>query len=108
MLFRSRIWFDVPLLRNPTWQNIQVLPEHYELYLEEAIKFMEDNSDVENFCGFYEFEIEKVKRNLAVMREGNSDQYINRKNFVKYFDEYDKRKNTSLTNTFPEFLMLLH
>ena len=101
---RQRIWFDVPLLRNPTWQNIQVLPEHYELYLEEAIKFMEDNSDVENFCGFYEFEIEKVKRNLAVMREGNSDQYINRKNFVKYFDEYDKRKNTSLTNTFPEFL----
>ncbi len=103
---RQRIWFDVPLLRNPAWQNIHILPEEFERYLEEAIVFMENNIDVGNFDGFYDFEIEKVKRNLAVMRERPANQTINRKNFAQYFTEYDSRKGTSLEKTFPELANL--
>jgi hypothetical protein len=99
---RQRIWFDVPLLRNPAWQSIHILPEEFEQYLIDAIEFMKANSNVDNFAGFYDFEIEKVERNLAVMRE-RSNQIINRKNFIQYFDEYDKRKQTSFASTFPEF-----
>ena len=100
---RQRIWFDVPLLRNPAWQSIHILPEEFEKYLEDAIQFMESNKEIGNFDGFYDFEIEKVKRNLTVMKE-RPNQSINRKNFVKYFEQYDKRKGTDLLKTFPEFL----
>jgi organic radical activating enzyme len=99
---RQRVWFDVPLLRNPAWQNIHILPEEFEQYLDDAIKFMEDNFEMGNFDGFYDFEIEKVKRNLKIMKERNPNQTINRKNFVNYFQEYDRRKNTNLVKTFPE------
>jgi organic radical activating enzyme len=99
---RQRIWFDVPLLRNPAWQNIHILPAEFEKYLEDAIQFMESNPEMGNFDGFYDFEIEKVKRNLKIMRERNPNQTINRKNFINYFKEYDLRKNTDLVKTFPE------
>jgi hypothetical protein len=98
---RQRIWFDVPLLRNPAWQSVHILPEEFENYLVDAIEFMKLNQDVDNFVGFYDFEIEKVERNLAVMRE-RSGQAINRKNFVEYFKQYDQRKGTDFLATFPE------
>jgi organic radical activating enzyme len=98
---RQRIWFDVPLLRNPAWQSIHILPSEFEKYLEDAIEFMENNKEVGHFDGFYDFEIEKVKRNLAVMKD-RPNQNINRKNFLKYFDQYDHRKGTNLLDTFPE------
>ena len=39
----QRIWFDTPLLREPDWQNIQILPESYQLVHEEAIEWMKEN-----------------------------------------------------------------
>ena len=103
---RQRIWFDVPLLRNPDWQNIQLLPASFDKYLEEAIIFMKENSNVDNFVGFYDFEIAKLERNLSIMRERNNlDSFkveLDKKNFVNYFNQYDSRKNLSLVDTFPE------
>jgi organic radical activating enzyme len=103
---RQRIWFDVPLLRNPEWQCINTLPEEFEKYLEEAIEFMEHNSNVDDFVGFYDFEIAKVKRNLEWMRERNMPREkldIARKNFVKFFKQHDARRGTDFLDTFPEF-----
>lgn len=102
---RQRVWFDVPLLRNPAWQSIHILPEEYEQYLVEAIDYMKANSNVDDFVGFYDFEIEKVERNLAVMRE-RTNQTINQKNFVQYFAQYDQRKGTDFAKTFPELASL--
>ena len=68
----QRIWFDIPLLRNPAWQSIQILPDDYQDYLVEAIQFMEQNKANEDFVdyeGFKDFEIEKVKRNLEHMKK---------------------------------------
>ena len=31
---RQRIWFDIPLLRHPAWQAIQILPKEFDYYLE--------------------------------------------------------------------------
>jgi hypothetical protein len=102
---RQRVWFDVPLLRNPAWQSIHILPEEYEQYIVEAIDYMKANSNVDDFVGFYDFEIEKVERNLAVMQE-RSNQSINQKNFVQYFTQYDQRKGTDFAKTFPELASL--
>jgi hypothetical protein len=103
---RQRIWFDVPLLRNPDWQSIHILPKEYQVYLEDAIAFMKENSNIDNFAGFYDFEIAKLERNLAIMKEqsvSESQLLINKKNFVTFFDQYDFRKGTNFVDVFPEF-----
>ena len=103
---RQRIWFDVPVLRNPNWQSIQILPSSFDSYLEDAIEFMKANSNVDNFAGFYDFEIDKLERNLSLMRERNSldsDKLeIDRRNFHNYFSQYDERKGLDIVSTFPE------
>lgn len=103
---RQRVWFDIPLLRSPDWQNIQLLPVSFDKYLEEAIDFMKANSNIDNFVGFYDFEIAKLERNLSIMRErDNLDPAkitLDKKNFVRYFDQYDTRKDLSLIDVFPE------
>lgn len=97
---RQRIWFDVPLLRYPDWQTIQVLPE-IEHFLIDAIDFMKQNPVDDNFIGFYDFEIEKMERNLAFMKERKCDP-IAKTNFMKFFSQHDKRRGTNLIETFPE------
>lgn len=104
---RQRIWFDVPILRSPNWQSIQLLPEEFDVYLEDAIEFMKENREDGSFIGFYDFEIAKLERNLAIMRERvNIDSYkleIDRKNFYHYFNQYDSRKGLNFSKVFPEF-----
>jgi hypothetical protein len=100
---RQRIWFDLPLLSSPKWQSIQVLPPEFDHYLEEAIEFMEQNRDTENFVGFYDFEVAKLKRNLNVMKENRFTDTIHKTNFITFFDQYDSRKNISMLKVFPEF-----
>jgi len=101
---RQRVWFDIPLLRNPEWQSIQILPKSYDRYIEEAITFMADNLDKGNFVGFYDFEIDKLERNLTIMQDKRMNNVINRTNFIKYFKQYDTRKGSNLLETFPEFI----
>lgn len=101
----QRIWFDVPLLRSPAWQSIQLLGHEHEHYLEEAIAFMRANPEQGDFVGFYDFEIDKMERNLAIMREKRytgTELELNQRNFVKYFREYDVRKGKKFSEIFPE------
>jgi organic radical activating enzyme len=105
----QRIWFDIPLLRAPHWQCIQILPEHYCEYMEEAIEFMKQNeADEENidYTGFKDFEIDKAIRNLDWMKEGAklTQEELNksRANFYKFFNQHDARRGTDFLATFPE------
>lgn len=102
---RQRIWFDLPILRFPDWQFVGILPQEFEKYLLDAIHFMKEHVNTENFDGFYDFEIAKLERNLAAMREGVPEHklQIDRSNFVSFFDQYDKRNGSNLLETFPEF-----
>ena len=106
---KQRIWFDIPLLRAPYWQNIEILPQYYQSYLEEAIAFMEMNKANEehiDYRGFKDFEIEKVKRNLEIMKGGDGldrdKMYKARANFYKFFTQHDKRRDTDFLKTFPQ------
>tara|TARA_B110000967_G_scaffold209965_1_gene269003 strand:- start:9782 stop:11248 length:1467 start_codon:yes stop_codon:yes gene_type:complete len=97
---RQRIHFDIPLLRYPTWQSVQVLPEEYNKYVEDAIEYMEANPMNENFVGFYDFEIDKVKRNLQFMKEHDN---LELENFKLHFQQHDERRNTNFKEVFPEY-----
>ena len=106
---KQRIWFDIPLLRAPLWQCIQIMPDYYQSYLEEAIAYMELNRADEvniDYRGFKDFEIDKVRRNLEWMKAGKNmdkDELLKaRANFYKFFTQHDIRRDTDFLKTFPE------
>lgn len=103
----QRVWFDTPLLRQPTWQSLQILPESYHIILEDVIQFMKTNKSIgASLTGFKDYEIQRMERNLAWVKTGKdlSDEYItqNRADFYRFFNEYDKRRNLDFLKTFPE------
>ena len=59
-----------------------------------------------DYRGFKDFEIDKVRRNLAWMKEGRkmSHEEVNkaRANFYKFFTQHDTRRSTDFLATFPE------
>ena len=63
----QRVWFDTPLLRQPAWQQITLLPKSYQEIHKENIEYMREYSgNEEGFDGFKDFEIQKMLRNLAI------------------------------------------
>ena len=104
----QRVWFDTPVLRQPAWQSLQILPESYVQVLENVKEFMQQNIETEftRFHGFKDYEIQRLDRDIAWMRDGQ-DIDIEKKNsikadFYRFFTEHDRRRNTNFQLTFPE------
>ena len=60
---------------------------------------------IHGFEGFKPFELEKLQRNINVIKENRSTQeqrYKNNRDFKIFFEEYDHRRNTDFIKTFPE------
>lgn len=106
----QRVWFDTPVLRDPAWQSLQILPESYADQLEKVWAFMlnpcrqEENPDPLHL--FKDYEIARLDRDIAWMREGQNMDLteLNRKkaDFYRFFSEHDKRRGTDFLSTFPE------
>jgi organic radical activating enzyme len=87
---------DIPFLNNPLHQSVGILPESFFEIIKFQIETMRN-------LGFYESEIQKLERLLTVFRSRiNSDQTTNRKDFLAFVDEHDKRRGTNFLSTFPE------
>jgi len=104
----QRVWFDTPVLRQPTWQSLQLLPESYVDELETVWAFMLKNIETEatRFQGFKDYEISRLDRDIAWMRDGQKldSVYINKNkaDFYRFFAEHDRRRGTDFLKTFPE------
>jgi organic radical activating enzyme len=103
----QRVWFDTPVLRSPTWQSIQILPLSYVRQLEDIVEWMKRNQTDEEdnkLIGFKDYEIQRMERNLAWMKEELDDSYIKeqRADFYRFFEEYDLRRNRDFVTVFPE------
>ena len=99
----QRVWFDTPLLRYPSWQSLQILPESYQFKLEKIVKFMRDNlMPDDSFVGFKDYEIQRMERNLEWMREPQDQDRLSRDrgDFYRFFEEHDKRRATDFLYTF--------
>lgn len=101
---RQLIWFDTPVLTDPAWQSIQILPEEYRSFLEETKQFMIDNPETEitRFRGFKDYEIDKIDRLLSVMRQPCQDLDRHQADFWRFFAEHDRRRGTDLRRVFFE------
>lgn len=98
----QRIWFDTPLLRSPTWQSLQILPESYQRIMVDVIAYMKENvMSEDSFVGFKDYEIQRMERNLLWMQEPQQSKYIKeqRADFYRFFNEYDKRRSSGGTDT---------
>ena len=99
----QRVWFDIPLLRQPAYQQITLLPESYQEIHKENIEYMQKFSGEEQGYGaFKDFEIQKMLRNLAYWRTNANNNTQNKKNFYAFFNEHDRRRGTRFMNIFPE------
>ena len=104
----QRVWFDTPVLRQPTWQSLQILPESYVEQLEHLWAWMLRQIETEDtrFQGFKDYEIARLDRDIAWMRDGQKldPAYINcnKADFYRFFNEADRRHGTDFLTTFPE------
>ena len=104
----QRVWFDTPLLRSPSWQSLQILPPVYADRLERVADWMELNLETSDrpFRGFKDYEVQRMRRDIAWMREGASleHEYVTkqRADFYRFFNEHDKRRHTDFLKTFPQ------
>ena len=97
---------DIPYLRWPHHQAIDILPDEYRYLIEDQIKFMRDNmqqTHVPALCGrgFYDYEVNRMTIILNVF----DNRIINRldqKDFAIFVDEHDRRRGTNFLKTFPE------
>jgi hypothetical protein len=110
----QRVWFDTPVLRQPAWQSLQLLPESYVEQLEHLWAWMIRQIETEDtrFQGFKDYEIARLDRDIAWMRDGQKldSHYINRNksDFYKFFAEHDRRRGTDFLTTFPEMTTWWH
>ena len=104
----QRVWFDTPLLRTPSWQSLQILPPIYASRLESIADWMEEHKETTDnpFRGFKDYEIQRMRRDIAWMKEGcNLDPVyvkLQRADFYRFFNEHDKRRRTNFLETFPQ------
>ena len=102
------MWFDTPLLRTPTWQSLQILPEVYVGVLERVADWMEMNLEQPDrpFRGFKDYEVQRLRRDIDWMKTGCKldPEYVKlqRADFYRFFNEHDKRRKTDFVKTFPE------
>ncbi len=104
----QRVWFDTPILRQPTWQSLQILPPVYTKRLQDVVDWMQLNIETPErpFQGFKDYEVQRLQRVVDWMQEGwrLQPEYVKlqRADFFRFFNEHDKRRNTWFLNTFPE------
>ena len=93
---KRMVVLDIPYLNNPPHQSVGILTEDFLESINDQIATMRD-------LGFYHSEIQKLERLLSIYQSklGN-DQVDNRKDFIVFVDEHDKRRGTNFLKTFPE------
>lgn len=99
----QRIWFDTPLLRQPTWQTLQIMPPSYRFKLQKTVDWMATQQETveTRFHGFKDYEVQRLQRVVDQMTT-SFDTTGSMANFYHFFNEHDKRRKTNFLNTFPE------
>ena len=98
----QRVWFDTPVLRQPEWQSLQILPESYAAKLEACADWMATQVTT-GLVGFRDYEVQRLRRDIAWMRLGQQqDNKVAKGDFYRFFAEHDRRRNTDFLTAFPE------
>lgn len=111
--YPNRVFLTSHLVRHPAYLDIRILPkELLRPFYDDLKQFMVDND--RHF--FHDAKIQ-VNRSIEYMME--QAEFVKRKereaslpdlqeDFVKFVDEYDRRRGTNFLQTFPEFAGFYH
>jgi len=108
---RNPVNLDVSYLQWPPHQAIFVLDRSYLDLIADQVTYMYRNKEHAYWpplCGngYYEFEINKMQRIHSVFKDnlfkGKLEEIENRRDFVRFVDEHDRRRGTDFLKTFPE------
>jgi organic radical activating enzyme len=103
----SAIQLDTSYLRWPSHLSVKILEEEQKEmildYAKKAFYYATPEFSHDHF-GFSDVEVQKIKRlyDYAISKD-DFDVETNRKDFVLFVDEHDKRRQTNFLETFPEF-----
>jgi organic radical activating enzyme len=101
-----RIRFDISYLKEPLQYDIQILPKaEFVPQMERHLQFIKDHLDDSNRHAFSFMEYENFRRIVEYMKSTPYPEAKiaeGRKDFIKFFEEMDRRRNTDLPQTFPE------
>jgi organic radical activating enzyme len=101
----QRVWFDTPVLREPVWQSLQILPESYAQKLQAVNDWMNEQliTEANPYHGFKDYEVARLDRDIAWMRSAQAQDHSQaRADFYRFFAEHDRRRHTDFLKTFPE------
>lgn len=106
---RNPILLDIPYLRYPDHQAIFIMEPEMLSMIYDQVTYMYSNLEYKNWYGtanrgFYEYEADKLKRiyNIAKNIKPNEWTDNNRRDFVIFVNEHDRRRGTDFLATFPE------
>lgn len=107
---RHPVSVDIPYLRWPEHQCVNILTDDYLPLIENQVTWMYNNMQQTHWpplCGkgYYDYEINRMERVYRVFQHHlttHQDMTRNRKDFVIFIDEHDRRRGTNFLKTFPE------
>jgi len=103
----NRIRVYVNMLTEPIVFSYLLLPEEFAVgYFDKILDYIDRNFESTNVRGFNDFvrnDIIKVKNDYLNNQLSSEALKSGREEFVRYFKQYDLRKNKSLLQTFPEY-----
>lgn len=101
-----KIRFDTPYLKEPLQYDMHILPkEEFLPYFDDILKFIKDNlveDDRTMFSGLEYERFRRVRDYFATTPYDDEKIRRGRIDFYKWFNEYDKRRDTNFLETFPE------
>ncbi len=104
---RDRFSIDIPYLNFPEYQSVKILPETFLPYIDNLVLYMEQNYRPDDVFekGFLSIEIEKMKRIRELIKSPKDQEWQKeaRRNFYRFFKEYDFRKQLDFKKIFPEY-----
>jgi organic radical activating enzyme len=113
------VGIDIPYIRYPEFLTAWTMPEEWLQHIEDTITWMYQNLQQTYWpplCGkgFFDYEIKRLERVYVVCKEMINDPtkqeeiQNNRRNFVAFVDEHDRRRGTKFLKTFPEMTEYYH
>lgn len=93
---------DIPYLNNPSHMVLKILTEDFLRYIDEQIEFVEKNSNLDEFSKEELYKLKRVRSLFySSISDNTFDHSLNRKDFIAFVDEHDKRRGTNFLEIFP-------
>jgi hypothetical protein len=102
----QRIWFDTPYLIEPPHLSSLIVDDQLLEHLNKTLEYMKslvnDNHDLHYFTPTEYLKLERVVRWIEHNRYQGNELAVNRRDFVRFVEEHDRRRGTDFYAAFPE------